>query len=114
MKALAKDPEDRYPSAEAFAAEFRQAVRATGVPLAHVKATRVVAQEKAAPAKKLDWRRRCRRSHRFCGTRDAAGGDGRRRAHGGGRDGNRGVPDHASEAGGTGDSSRWTNPEPAT
>jgi serine/threonine-protein kinase len=55
MKALAKDPEDRYPSAEAFAADFRQAVRATGVPLAHVKATRV-AKETVAPAKKLDWR----------------------------------------------------------
>jgi serine/threonine-protein kinase len=33
LKALAKDPEDRYPDAAAFAAEFREAMRSTGVPL---------------------------------------------------------------------------------
>jgi serine/threonine-protein kinase len=33
LKALAKDPEERYADAAAFAAEFREAMRSTGVPL---------------------------------------------------------------------------------
>ncbi|MCX6627357.1 MAG: serine/threonine-protein kinase, partial [Candidatus Solibacter sp.] len=45
MKALAKNPDDRYPSATAFAAAFREAVRATGVPLGRLKATRLVEEQ---------------------------------------------------------------------
>jgi serine/threonine-protein kinase len=59
MKALAKDPDDRYASAEAFAAEFREAARATGVPLVRVKATRLAAGKQPTvrtPAAMPDWR----------------------------------------------------------
>jgi serine/threonine protein kinase len=49
MKALAKDPEDRYPDAAAFAADFREAVRATGIPLANVKPTRLAEEQQHPP-----------------------------------------------------------------
>jgi len=49
MKALAKDPEDRYPDAAAFAADFREAVRTTGIPLANEKPTRLAEEQQHPP-----------------------------------------------------------------
>ena len=50
MKSLAKDPAERYPDAATFAAQFRNAVRTTGLPLAGPGAKTRLASELKAPS----------------------------------------------------------------
>lgn len=48
MKSLAKDPDQRFPDAAAFAAAFREAVRSTGMPLGN-RPTRLATSNPPAP-----------------------------------------------------------------
>ena len=50
MKSLEKDPADRFPDAATFAAQFRNAVRTTGMPLpGRAKQTRLAGELRATP-----------------------------------------------------------------